>query len=179
VILFGTFLASSGLFLVKLLLGEQFRGLAVVLVWPAITETIRAINSSFFTMGMARVDMHIILRPVVAAALISPILVYLLAPLSPLAGTGIALLTAGLTALFIMIPMTYRVLPVTWPLRRIAGAMTLGLSLVLVGRIAGVILSDTTLGTSLVVVSIAGAFMVMIQYLMARQWLRESYVAAR
>ena len=80
--------------------------------------------------------------------------------------------------LLIMVPMSYRVLPVTWPVWRIVVAISLGLPLVAGGNLASSWLSDATLVTALVAVLIAGLFMVSIQYLVARKWLREAYPVA-
>ena len=179
VILFGAFLAGSGMFLVKLLLGERFQAAAPIIIWPAMTETIRAINSSLFTMGIAKVDMRINLPPIVIGAVTAPTLIYLLAPLNALTGTGIALFGAGLAVLLIMIPMSYRVLPVAWPVRRIGVAVALGLPLIVGGNLASSWLPEVTLGTAIVAVSIAGIIMVSIQYLVARKWLRETYAMVR
>jgi O-antigen/teichoic acid export membrane protein len=178
VILFGAFLAGNATFLVKLLLGERFQVVAPILILPALTETMRAMSSSLYTLGIAKIDMTINLLPVLAGGLVAPVLLYLLAPHDPLIGTGIALFVAGLVVLGTAIPMSYRVLPVTWPMRRILAALALGLPLVVGGNLASSWLSDVTLVTALVAVLIAGLFMVSLQYLIARKWLREPYAVA-
>jgi len=178
-ILFGAFLAGSGPFLVKLLLGERFQVVTSILIWPALTETMRAISSSLFTMGIAKVDMRINLPPVAAGATTAPVLVYLLAPVNPLLGTGIALFTGAVVVLSIAIFMTYRALPVTWPVRRIVIALALGLPMVIGGNIAGSWVSDMTWAKAAIAVTLVGASMIAVQYLVARHWLHDAYAVLR
>ena len=175
VILFGAFLAGNATFLVKLLLGERFQVVAPILILPALTETMRAMSSSLYTLGVAKIDMTINLPPVLAGALVAPVLVYLLAPHDPLIGTGIALFVASAAVLGTVVPMSHRVLPVTWPRRRILAALALGLPLGLMGHLMDTSLGELTEGRALLALASSATVMVLLQYAVAKVWLRKAY----
>jgi O-antigen/teichoic acid export membrane protein len=171
VILFGAFLIGNATFLVKLLLGEQFQVIASILIWPALTETFRAISSTLHQLGLAKVDMTVNIIPVVLGALVAPTLVYLLAPSEPLLGTALALLGAGGAALIAVIPISYRALPVVWPIRRILYAAALAVPLCLLGRLMGVGFGELSEGKAMIALVISGLTMVFLQYVMAKDWI--------
>ncbi|GAB4507068.1 MAG: hypothetical protein Tsb0026_01150 [Sulfuricaulis sp.] len=176
VVLFGMFLIGVGPYLAKILLGEEFQGVGAIIVWPAMTETMRAVSSSLYTMGIVKVDMRLNIPPVVAGALISPLLVYMLAPQDPLVGTGVALFAAGLAVLLVVIPISYRALPVKWPWMRIVQAVILGLPMVIAGAVASssapVILWTDAIVTLIIVV----IYLTVAEYLLARKWLSEIHL---
>jgi O-antigen/teichoic acid export membrane protein len=177
VILFGSFIAGNAPFLVKLLLGEQFQTVAPILIWPALTETMRASLSSLHTLGVAKVDMTINLPSVIAGALAAPMLVLILATHDPLLGTAIALLGAGVVALIIGVYVSNRTLPITWPMRRIAIAIALGVPLVLMGHILGAALGDLTENEAGMALTISALAMLLLQYAMGKDWIRQVRLA--
>lgn len=173
VILFGAFLVGSAAFMVKLLLGEQFQVVTAILIWPALTETFRAISSTLHQLGLAKIDMTVNVLPVVVGALLAPTLVYFLAPYEPLLGTALALLAAGVAVFAVVIPISCRALPVVWPIRRIIYAAALGVPLCLMGRAMGVGLGELSESKAVLALVISGLVMVLLQYVMAKEWLRE------
>jgi len=177
VILFGAFLVGNAAFMVKLLLGEQFQAVTAILIWPALTETVRAISSTLHQLGLAKIDMTVNVLPVVVGALIAPTLVYFLAPHEPLLGTALALLAASVAVCAVVIPISCRALPVAWPIRRIIYALALGVPLCLVGRLMGVGLGDLSESKAVVALVISGLLMLLLQYVMAKEWLREGHSA--
>ena len=174
VILFGAFLIGNATFLVKLLLGEQFQVIASILIWPALTETFRAISSTLHQLGLAKVDMTVNILPVMIGALVAPTLVYLLAPSEPLLGTALALLAAAGAAFTAVIPISRRALPVVWPVRRILYAAALAVPLCLLGRMMGIGFGELSEGKAMIALVISGLAMVLLQYVMAKEWLRQS-----
>lgn len=173
VMLFGAFLAGNAAFMVKLLLGEQFQAVTSILLWPALTETFRAISSVLYQLGLVKLDMSVNVLPVVVGALIAPVFVYLLAPYEPLLGTALALLAAGVAVLIVVIPLSCRALPVVWPIRRILYAAALGAPLYLMGWIMRVVLGELNDSEAVIALTISGLLMVGLQYVMAKSWLRE------
>ncbi len=173
VILFGAFLIGNAAFLVKLLLGEQFQVIASILIWPALTETFRAISSTLHQLGLAKVDMTVNIVPFVIGAFVAPTLVYLLAPSEPLMGTALALLAAAGAALTAVIPISRRALPVIWPVRRILYAAALAVPLCLLGRAMGAGFGELSEGKAIIALVISGLAMVFLQYVMAKEWIRQ------
>jgi O-antigen/teichoic acid export membrane protein len=173
VILFGAFLIGNATFLVKLLLGEQFQVIASILIWPALTETFRAISSTLHQLGLAKVDMTVNIVPVMIGAFVAPTLVYLLAPSEPLLGTALALLAAAGAAFIAVIPISCRALPVVWPIRRILYAAALAVPLCLLGRAMGAGFGELSESKAVIALVISGLAMVLLQYVMAKKWLRQ------
>ena len=173
VLLFGAFIAGNAVFLVKLVLGEQFQAVAPILIWPALTETMRASASSLYTLGIAKVDMRVNLPSVIAGAMTAPVLVMLFAPHNPLLGTALALLGAGGAALAVGLYVSYRTLPVTWPVRRIGVAAVLGLLLGAMGYILNAMIGELTTGKAALALVVSSLVMVSLQYAMGKKWLRE------
>ena len=171
VILFGAFLVGSVAFMVRLLLGEQFQAVTPILIWPALTETVRAISSTLHQLGLAKVDMTVSVLPVLVGALVAPTLVYFLAPHEPLLGTALALLAAGVAVFAVVIPVSCRALPVVWPIRRIIYAAALGVPLCLMGRVMGMGFGELSEGKAVVALVISGLVMALLQYAMAKEWL--------
>ncbi len=180
VILFGAFLIGNAAFMVKLLLGEQFQTIASILVWPALTETFRAISSTLHHLGLAKVDMTVNILPVVIGAFVAPTLVYLLASYEPLVGTALALFAAAAIAFAAVIPVSRRALPVVWPVRRIIYAAALAVPLLLLGRAMGVELGELSESKAMVALVSSGLFMAFLQYVMAKEWIQQlSPIAGR
>ncbi len=173
VILFGAFLIGNAAFLVKLLLGEQFQVIAPILIWPALTETFRAISSTLHQLGLAKVDMTVNILPFVIGAFVAPTLVYLLAPSEPLMGTALALLAAAGAALTAVVPISRRALPVVWPVRRILYAAALAVPLCLLGHAMGTGFGELSESNAMIALVISGLVMVLLQYVMAKEWLRQ------
>ena len=178
VILFGAFLIGNATFLVKLLLGEQFQVIASILIWPALTETFRAVSSTLHQLGLAKVDMTVNILPVMIGAFVAPTLVYFLAPSEPLLGTALALLAAAGAAFIAVIPISCRALPVVWPIRRILYAAALAVPLCLLGRAMGAGFEELTESKAMIALVISGLAMVLLQYVMAKKWLRQGRPAA-
>ena len=177
VILFGAFLVGNAAFVVKLLLGEQFQAITAILIWPALTETFRAISSTLHQLGLAKIDMTVNVLPVMVGALVAPTLVYVLAPYEPLLGTALALLAAGVAVFAVVIPISCRALPVTWPIRRIMYAVVLSIPLCLMGRVMGVGFGELSESKAVIALVISGLMMVVLQYIMAKAWLHEVRLA--
>ena len=172
VILFGAFLIGNATFLVKLLLGEQFQSIASILLWPALTETFRAISSTLHHLGLAKVDMTVNILPVVIGAVVAPTFVFILAPYEPLLGTALALLAASVVAFAAVIPISRRALPIVWPIRRILYATALAVPLGLLGRVMGLGLGELSDGEAMIALVISGLTTVLLQYVMAKEWIR-------
>ena len=171
VILFGSFLMGCGPYLAKILLGQEFQIVASILIWPALMETLRGISTSLDTMGIIKIDMRVNLLPAVVGAISAPLLIYLMAKQDPLVGTGIALSLAGLAGLIVVIPISYKALPIHWPTNRIILATILGLPMIIVGNMVSRSVGAITWANAIVGLGIGVVYLVVAQYLLARKWL--------
>ncbi len=172
-ILAGAFVVGSGPFMCKVFLGEKFQGVSAFLVWPALTETIRAIGSTIHSMGLATLNMRIIMAPVAAGAAIATLAVYFLARVHPLHGTGLALLLAAVVSVGIGVVVSMRTLPIRWPLPSIGAALLLALPLVLGFRLAHWLLPQFTVLTAILALLLGGSYLVVAEYLLAREWMKK------
>jgi len=166
VIAMGIFVASSGHFLVQLLLGEDFREAAkVVVTWAAVTETVRSIGSMLYQIGVAKVDQKLNLLPVGVGAVLSVIGVYYFSRLiDPLIGTCVALLIATFISSIVAYKKSTKHLPVTWPLSRMFKALIYSLPLPIYFFISTSILKHDTIFSSLAVLFLGGLYFILIQF---------------
>ena len=168
--LFGAFLVGMGPMLAKILLADQYHEIIPFLFLPALTEMLRAFASSLSIMGVAKLDMRINMLPVLVGAILTPVLVYCFGSIDPLLGTAVGMFFAYLIVILVVIPISRRALPIRWPLSRILGAALLGLPMIVLGQFLQT-MTDTSLVTSLCVLSIGTLYMLGAQYVMARPWL--------
>lgn len=175
IVLFGAFLVGMGPFLAKVLLAERYHAIIPLLFLPALTETLRAAGSVLHTMGVAKLDMRIILLPGLVGAILSPLLVHVLGLNYALPGAAVGLLLAYLGVFAVVVPITGRTLPIRWPIGRILGAALIGLPLAAAGYLLPTLL-DGSLTTALMTLAIAGIYMVGAQYMLARPWLGQTAV---
>lgn len=170
-ILFGAFLIGGSAFLVQLFLGPQFHAVTPMLFLPAITETLRGISSSLHQLGIAKVDMSVNLLPVGVGAALAPTLVYMFGAYSPLWGTALALLVAGMASFVLIFPASSRALPVTWPVRKIGLALLCGLPIVGVGKGYYLISPNPTMQESVTALLLLGIATLLAQYVFAQKWI--------
>jgi len=165
VIVMGIFIASSGHFLVQLLLGEEFREAGkVIVIWAAVTETVRASGSMLYQIGIAKVDQRLNLLPVSVGAILSVTGVYYFSRLiDPLIGTCIALLIAAITVYIIAYKRSTKYLPVTWPLSLMFKALLLSLTLPIYFIVSKSILKHEAIFSTIVVLSLGSLYMLLIQ----------------
>jgi hypothetical protein len=102
-----------------------------ITAWAAIIETMRAIGSLMFHLGIAKTDNRMTIIPVAAGAILAPIGVYMLGKWDALYGTIAGLLIASTAVLIIIIYLSKKVLPITWPVKRVAKVVLTTLPLVI------------------------------------------------
>ncbi len=126
-ILVGCYLGASGPLLAKLVLGPRFQVVGEFAAIPALSETLRGINSMFTNLGMAKLDMKVTISPVVAGAIATLSATALLAPRWSYVGAlwGAAIGTAAV--FLVSVVKTASVLPVRWPWRKMFNALLMAL----------------------------------------------------
>lgn len=174
VVLFGAFLVGMNPFLAKVLLAERYHEIVPILFIPALTETLRAMYTVLHTMGVVKLDMRVIVVPVIVGAILSPFLVYVLGSIDSLLGTALGMFLAYLAVFLVVIPISRSTLPIRWPVGRILGAALVGLPMIILGQLLPKVF-DATLAISLVVLAIGVLYMVGAQYVLARPWLGQAF----
>jgi len=171
ILVFGCFLAGCAPHLARLALGPAFQIGALFFLWPALAETGRALASVNHTLGVAKVDMRLLLPPALAGAVVAPILVLILAPASPLLGTGAALCAASAAVLTVVYAVSRRTPGLVWPAGRMASGLFAGLPIIGLGIALDAWLPPTAAG-SLVACAGLGAVALAALFLLGRPWLR-------
>jgi hypothetical protein len=172
VILMGAFVIGGAPLLLKVFAGEKFQVVHAILLWPALTETLRAIGSSTINfMGIAIMNMRIIILPVALGATFALLGVYFFAQIDPLNGTGIALLLACVIGVLTVVVVTRRTLPIKWPLKRISLALFLALSMIIAFRIAILLTPQVSVFKAVIILALGGLYLLGTEYFMAREWI--------
>ena len=160
-VLVGTYVAAGVPFLAQVLLGGTFRAAAIqVALWAAIIEAMRAAGAMMHFLGMAKVDMRILIPPVFAGALLAPLSVLILGQLDPLLGTVAGLFIAGFAGMMIMVITSRRVLPIDWPVRRMMVGLLLSIPLAGGFWVAHRVLPSPGIGLALFVLALGGVYLV-------------------
>ncbi len=155
----GAYVAVSTPFMSTLFLGEQYRAVAIkVTVWAAVIETMRAAGAMMFQLGMAKVDNRMTIAPVLAGAILAPLGVYFLGKIDPVYGTIAGLLFAGLVALMINVWLSYKVLPINWPVKRILYGLALTLPVIIGLNIVYSYFPNPGFITSLLSLAVSGVY---------------------
>ena len=155
----GTFVATGSPFLAQILLGSAFRSVAIqVALWAAIIETMRAAGGMMYHLGMAKVDNRMTILPVAVGAVLAPLGVLLFGQFDPFLGTIAGLFVAGLAVIIIIVITSRRVLPISWPIRRIINGVVLSMPLAVGFQVTHWM--DPSLGTgmSLLVLALGGVY---------------------
>lgn len=136
IVVVSAFVAASTPFLAKIFLGGAFRSAAMkITIWAALIEAMRSAGTMMFQLGMAKLDNKMTIWPAAAGAVTAPIAVYLLSKIDPLYGTIVGLLIAAVVVLVTNVVLSYRVLPVYWPIERIGYGLLLALPILLIMQI--------------------------------------------
>lgn len=172
IILFGCCLAGCAPHFARLALGPEFQVATAFLLWPALAETARALSSVIHTLGIAKVDMRILLPPTALGAIAAPAFILLLAPTSPLMGTGMALCLASCCVLVAVYVLTRFAAPVVWPWRRMGLAALAGFPMLAIGLWESPVATETIV-FALFACALLGLYAIACLYFFARPWLGE------
>jgi hypothetical protein len=131
-ILTGLFVISATPFLARVLLGnELYREAAFkITVWAAVIETMRATGSLMFHLGIAKADNRMTIIPVAAGAILAPLGVFIFGKWDPLLGTIAGLMLASTVVLTIIIVLSSKVLPISWPIKRVIYVLFIAIPLI-------------------------------------------------
>ena len=173
-LLVGAFVVSSGPFLAKVFLGSRFQIVASFFIWPAITEVLGCFGSPIHFLGIAKIDMRVLLLPATAGAILALTGVALLGQWDALYGTGIALCIAKLVSVVIGIYIGIRTFPIIWPIRRILLSGLLALPIVTGFQFSKWIIPHLTVWSALIVLILGGLYLLMAEYVLARKWIISS-----
>jgi hypothetical protein len=131
-ILCGLFIICATPFLARVLLGNDlYRDVAIkITAWAAVIETMRATGSLMFHLGIAKADNRMTIIPVLAGAVLAPFGVYIFGKWDPLLGTIAGLILASTAVLLIIILISKKVLPISWPVTRVIQVLLVSIPLI-------------------------------------------------
>ncbi len=173
-ILMSAFVGGMGSYLARLLTGDEFRAAGRVVVWGVLAESLRQIVTMLSLVAHARVDMKHLILPSLIGVGVSLCGVYLLGALDPLNGTGLALGVGGALWVVLLIVQMRRLLPqIRLPSFTMSMASLLGVPLILSSFLIDSIWGDVSTHTAMAVAGGGFLYMVSLQILFARSWLRE------
>ena len=165
VIAMAVFVAASGSALLRLLVSQEFHGMASVVAWGALSQALISIYSTYVLLASSFMDNRILLVPNVAGAAVVVTLLVVLLPLHPIAGAGLAVNLGLLTTTVLAARRLSRLRPHRFPLRRTSIALALAVPLAAVPWI------DRSFPNALIILGIAGLYAAGLQYRLARRWL--------
>jgi hypothetical protein len=166
------FVAFSTPFLAKIFLGGAFQATAMkVTALAALIEAMRSAGTMMFHLGMAKLDNKMTIWPAAVGALVAPLSVYILCKYDPLYGTIAGLLLAGILVLFTNILLSFRVLPVKWPFKRIMYALLLTIPACMILKLVSLIFKEPTYFVSIITLASTGIYIaVLLFYLLSSKY---------
>jgi O-antigen/teichoic acid export membrane protein len=165
VIAMAAFVAASGSVLLRLLVSQEFHGVASVVAWGALSQALISIYSTYVLLASSFMDNRLLLVPNMAGAVVAVALLGMLVPLHPIAGTGLAINFGLLTTTVLAGRRLSKLRPHTFPLRRTSVALALAVPLAVVPWI------DRSFPHTPIILGIAGLYAVGLQYRLAQRWL--------
>jgi hypothetical protein len=158
--------------LAKIFLGGAFQATAMkVTALAALIEAMRSAGTMMFHLGMAKLDNKMTIWPAAVGALVAPLSVYILCKYDPLYGTIAGLLLAGILVLFTNILLSFRVLPVKWPFKRIMYALLLTIPACMILKLVSLIFKEPTYFVSIITLASTGIYIaVLLFYLLSSKY---------
>ena len=169
IIITGVFVAGGGPFLAQVLVSESYRVAATqVVVWAAVTESLRVVGGMTYQVGIAKADLRMMILPVFLGAVLAPLGVLILGSLNAVTGTALALLISGIAVQSVGIAMSRRWLPITWPFRRMLLGAALSVPLIVWFGLARWLLPQADMRSALVVLVVGGLYLLGVQAFLFR-----------
>ncbi len=172
VILVGLFVSSGGPFIAKIFVAEQFQKIAgSVVFWGSLTALTLSLISTYKMVGVAQLQMKGLIVPYILGTIVALGGILVLSRWNPYIGTGVSLLSGALTTLVYLVARMHRLLPVRFPSRHVAWSVVYSLPVVVLLVILRIIIYDPTLWQSVATLAISGLYLLLAEFLMARDWL--------
>lgn len=153
------FVAFSTPFLAKIFLGGAFRATAIkITAWAALIEAMRSAGTMMFQLGMAKLDNKMTIWPAAIGAIVAPPSVYILCKFDPLYGTIAGLLFAGILVLITNVLLSFRVLPVKWPFKKIIHALLLAMPACMILKLVSFFFKEPTYFVSIITLVFTGIY---------------------
>jgi hypothetical protein len=111
------------------------------------------------------------MAPVVLGAIVATLAVYFLGRIHPLHGTGMALVLANSASLLAGIVVSYRTLPVRWPVKRMCFALLLCIPMIIGLRLGARTIPEFTIFQAVIMLLAGGGYFIAAEYFMARHWI--------
>jgi O-antigen/teichoic acid export membrane protein len=171
-LLMAAFTIACAPYLTKLMVAAEFQASEQFILWGALTYFAYVVCCGFGMIAHAEMKTIWLIRPGITGAVLALGGVLLLARWNPQVGTGIALTTAGFAMAVHLAIKLHKEVAFSFPWRRIFISIALSAPL-LVGLVGGVnkLYGTPTYIQSLIILLIAGIYLLIAQYLMTTRWL--------
>lgn len=118
--------------LTNLLLGQQYQGAAIYMVWGALIEMLRVLSNVYTLAAHAKKNTLLLIIPNLIGAIVALVLIYSLSPIWGIKAIGFALIAAGLMVSLCLHLSLKKQLVLTIPVRQSVQALGFGLIIWLV-----------------------------------------------
>jgi len=167
------FIASSGAILIKIFVPRFYWPFSYLLFFGALVEGLRVFNTAYSMAAHAEYKTSSLLLPSIVAGITSIALVYFLPAINLFYGVAAALTLAGLLGLWILRIEIKKIMPIKFPMIRTFKVIIYSLPLFLgLGVFYWLNLGGYYWNFAFIL--IMGGYYLLGQYLLARNWIRES-----
>ena len=171
-LLMAAFAIACAPYLTKLMVAAEFQDCGRFILWGVLAHFAFVVGSSFSMIAHAEMRTIWLIGPAVTGAILALVGILLLSRWNPQTGTGIALTAAGFAMSAYLAVRLHREIAFSFPWRRIFISIALSAPL-LAGLIGGLnrLYDPPTYLQSIIVLSVAGIYLLIGQSLVATHWL--------
>jgi O-antigen/teichoic acid export membrane protein len=117
--------AAAGPLMIIVVADRQYSAAGVVVAFGAIADGLRIVGQILMSGAQATLRLRSLVWPNLAGVIASLLLIMVLSPISPLVGTGVALVTGGIVSAGLLWRAVGKLLDIRFPLRDSAWAVAL------------------------------------------------------
>ena len=171
-IIMGAFTIACAPYLAKLLVDPEFIDCAQFILWGALAHFAFVLAAGFQMIAHAEMKTTLLIPAGITGAVVALVGVLALARWDPQVGTGIALTVAGFAMVLHLAIQLHKTVAFSFPWRRIFISIAFSVPL-LVGLLVGInpLIGQPSYIQSIMVLAVAGIYLVVTLYLMATRWL--------
>lgn len=169
------FICFGSPFIIKIFVSQCFQKMAVeTLIWGSITSFLLCVLGTYRTVAIAKLNMKKLIMPYILGAVIVLGGILVLCPRSPYFGAGLSLSLGALGTLVYLIIEMYKLLPISFPKKRMILAIIYSLPMAVVFVLFKKNIHNPTILQSLTILVILGIYLLFAQVVLAKDWILKS-----
>jgi len=167
------YIALSGKYLSVILTGNKFHGVGTIVIWGALSEGGRIMNSSISLVGQSEIQMKPLIVPGILGVSIVYALLFLLMPINAIVGCGIALIIGSIVSYVYSYINMNRLLSIKIPIKRIIYSVLLMSPIYIYYLLIDKFITTRNgMSNSIIILLGSGIYFVAVVYMLTRKYIQ-------